>query len=210
MTIFVAKPNDLPKRHDFDFYATPNEVVEKGLLFMASYCSTTPNGMALDWGSGDGTWGQGARHFWPDLHITGVEIRDIPKPEGYDNILNMDLREIPEQSEKYGLIMGNPPYKFADEVVKRSLRWIRGDGSIILLLRLAYLSGQRRHKWLYSVKPPTDVVVLSRRPGFYAGEKRTNATDFALFCWFLGGYRPANPRVHFMMHQNKWEWSWNG
>lgn len=209
MTIYVAKPDDLPDRHDFDFYSTPHEVVEKALLFIKSHQSILPNGMALDWGSGDGVWGQGARHIWPNLHITGVEVRDIPMPEGYDNILNVDLRSVPEQVEQFNLIMGNPPYKYADEVVRRSLKWVKPNGAIVLLLRLAYLAGQRRQKWLYSVSPPTDVVILSRRPGFYVGEKRTNATDFALFCWVLGGHRPANPRVHFMMHENKWEWSWN-
>jgi hypothetical protein len=76
--------------------------------------------------------------------------------------------------------MGNPPYSHAEEFVRQGYDLLSVGGSLIFLLRLAFLEGQARRDELFQDMPPYQVAVCSKRPSF-SGDGKTNATAFAVF-----------------------------
>jgi hypothetical protein len=85
--------------------------------------------------------------------------------------------------------MGNPPYRHAEEFIRHGYDLLSVGGSLIFLLRLAFLEGKARRDGLFREMPPYQVAVCSKRPSF-SGDGRTNATAFAVFHW-RAGYRGA-------------------
>lgn len=92
------------------------------------------------------------------------------------------------------LVITNPPYRTQEhdsgvvrEIVERSLEHTALGGSVVMLLRLNYLSdGQKRHgraDWLRRSMP--DVFVLDRRPSF-AGTGKTDGQGYAAVRWVNG------------------------
>lgn len=75
------------------------------------------------------------------------------------------------------LIITNPPFRFALPFLKKSLT--EAD-TVCYLLRLNFLGSQKR-KPFWQANPPTNLVVLSRRPSFTFGG--TDATEYAWFIW---------------------------
>jgi len=179
MIIQSKKP--LPARREHDYYPTPAPFAEAGL-------SLLPDGFAprsiLDPGAGAGVWGNVARARWPKAMITGVELRDEPHPEAYNGWVNMDFRLWMEAGITYDLVMGNPPYKYAEEFVRESLVRLTHRGWLVFMLRLAFLESRKRLR-LWADSPPVTVAVCANRPSF-TGDRKTNATAFAFFVWQQG------------------------
>ena len=78
----------------------------------------------------------------------------------------------------FDLAITNPPYSLALEFVQHSLRWIHEHGRVCMLLRLAFLEGQERGKWVREHMP--DVFVLPKRPAFINGK-----TDSCAYAWMI-------------------------
>lgn len=79
-------------------------------------------------------------------------------------------------------MIGNPPYRLAEEAVRWGLTHLRFGGAVVMLLRLAFLEGQARGRGLWREFPPSRVRVLTRRPSF-TGNGKTDATAYAIFEW---------------------------
>jgi hypothetical protein len=62
------------------------------------------------------------------------------------------------------LIIGNPPYSDAMPFVQHSLGLAAGEGTVAMLLRLAWLASQGRAD--FHRANPSDVYILPRRPSF--------------------------------------------
>ena len=82
----------------------------------------------------------------------------------------------------YDLVIGNPPYKYAEPFVRRALDRTRTHGYVVFLLRLAFLEGRDRSKGLWQEYPPQTVAVCGARPSF-TGNGKTDATAYAVFVW---------------------------
>lgn len=81
-------------------------------------------------------------------------------------------------------IVTNPPYNLAGEFVVSALK--KTKGKIALLLRLAFLEGIERREKIFTVSPPTQVLVFSERITFYpknAERKGSGTTAYAWFVW---------------------------
>ena len=83
-------------------------------------------------------------------------------------------------------IITNPPYKLADEFAEHAVRL--ASGKVALLLRLAFLEGQRRRERLFKNAPFARMWVFSHRlPRMhrhdYDGPKATSTIAFAWFIW---------------------------
>lgn len=174
----IQTTKELRPRQENDFYPTPIELCRAALSLVE-----TPNPWTiLDPGCGSGVWGEAAREFWPKSEILGVDIvADTDLKLFYNGVIVKDFRDwIP--SPRYELIMGNPPYKYAEEFIRNSWTSLRAAGEMIFLLRLAFLEGQKRCQGLWKEIPPQDVYVLGRRPSF-TGNGKTDATAYAIFRW---------------------------
>lgn len=186
--IVTDKP--LPPRHEADFYPTDlgtvGRILDRYRLLPSRNRHYQYPRRILDPGAGTGNWGRVARDYFPISHITGAELRDTWKPPDYNEWV---LGDFPKcyagLFPSYDLVMGNPPFKVAEEFVRVGLPLLHEEGHLIFLLRLAFLEGQGRRDGLFTEFPPKAVWVCSKRPSFQEDGK-TNATAFAAFVWQKG------------------------
>lgn len=75
-------------------------------------------------------------------------------------------------------IVMNPPYSKAQNFVEHAIKCTKSN--VHALLRLSFLEGLKRSKWLRG-NMPERVAVLSRRPSFTG--KGTDACAYAWFSW---------------------------
>lgn len=134
----------------------------------------------VDPGAGSGVYGAAARQIWPDAEISGCDIRDLPQPAAYDQWIPRWDFVTQAVGGGANLVMGNPPYKFAEEFIRKGFRFLTDGGYINFLLRLSFLEGQKRARGLWKDFPLQSVHVLAARPSF-TGDGRTDATAYAIF-----------------------------
>jgi hypothetical protein len=180
--LYSTKP--LRLRDERDYYPTPYELALKSLETFR-YTHPKKKMFILDPGAGDGVWGRAASVVYPDSYIYGVEndmSRAIPNPVEYSvwdtrDYLLLDLEPT------FDLVIGNPPYKYAEEFVRKSYDLLEPNGHILFLLRLAFLEGQNRYKEMFDKElRPVHVWVLPRRPSFTENRK-TDSTAYAIYVW---------------------------
>lgn len=84
------------------------------------------------------------------------------------------------------LLIGNPPYG-----VTRKGEWqehaehafaVAPEATVVFLLKLSFLSGQRR-RGFWARHPPCKVDVLSRRPSFTGDGATDRFTDYCVVTW---------------------------
>jgi hypothetical protein len=192
--------DDRHVRDPHDFYPTLTGYVRAALsLLPVGYTPET----ILDPGAGTGVWGQVARERWPHAWIEGVEVRSTPHPDAYDVWFIGDLARY-THPPMIDLVIGNPPYKLAEQFVRRSLDLLLPSGYLVFLLRLGFLEGQDRNftaeekaelvkkgkrfksmeTGLLRAHPPQAVGVYVQRPSFIGGG--TDMTAYAAFVWQKG------------------------
>lgn len=187
----IRTDKELRERDPNDFYPTPYELCREALIkFRDLYGWDSSYKTILDPGAGNGVWGKAfSENLGIENHLYGVDIRDIDREDLiYKNYSwyygNTDyLTDCEDLGSYFDLIMGNPPYKYAEEFVRKSWDLLDDDGYIVFLLRLAFLEGQRRHSNFYTKGfKPDRVLVLPRRPSF-TGNRKTDATAYAIYIW---------------------------
>jgi hypothetical protein len=87
-------------------------------------------------------------------------------------------------------IITNPPYKLANQFVIKCLNLFEEDrefSGFAMLLRLAFLEGQGRHKAIFEKKPPSDVLVFSKRLTMIRGDhdEAWYGSGKMAFAWFI-------------------------
>lgn len=197
-TIYVSDKDKLPKRANDDLYVT------ESTLITAAIDGQVPPWYheVLDIGAGDdGRWGLIAAGLSKarrqEIKVTGVEYRDIPRPSGYQEFDewygNQDFMTW-ENPLPYGydLVVSNPPYKYAEVMIRQGFDLLAPGGTMVFLLRLAFQASIGRYNKLWNEIYPWKVGVCSRRPSFYGGG--TNGTDYGIFYWAKDGN--GNPVGH--------------
>lgn len=182
----IQTTKTLRPREKNDFYPTPVELVRESLNLLDTKYPYSGAYFVLDPGAGDGVWGEGMRAKYPTAYIIGSDIRDIPKPSAYDLwFTEDDYLDTHIRIEGYDYIVGNPPYRYAEEFVRKSYNMLVPSGQLLFLLRLAFLEGQKRSSGLWAELKPKKVYVLNRRPSF-TGNHKTDATAYMLCLWEKG------------------------
>lgn len=184
--------SDRPRR-ERDFYETPIELAEESIKTFAIDFKYFPD-KVLDPGCGNGIWGKAIDNvFFPNPVVFGVEVQKINAKYGehYSEIYNENYLsgELDTVLNDFDLCVGNPPYSLAEEFIRTSLSYLKPNGYVFFLLRLAFLESQKRYKGLFKEFPPKRVYVLSRRPSFFStvgNRKTTDATAYAMFLWKKG------------------------
>lgn len=196
MAIIYSKrePIELPEETKVsEFYETPKELVEKVFYDLRSELVEymLPGAMCavIDAGAGTGVWGKAFKEVISDKsHLIGFEIRDIPSPECYDvwytaNYLNSLVEDSYEDS--VDVVIGNPPFKHAEEFINRSLSLLRDGGHLVFLLRLSFLESRGRFErlWANGLNPKL-VLACAPRVKFYGNS--SNDTAYAVYVWQKG------------------------
>tara|TARA_R100000329_G_scaffold138808_1_gene120396 strand:+ start:160 stop:765 length:606 start_codon:yes stop_codon:yes gene_type:complete len=99
---------------------------------------------------------------------------------GYGDVidfLNIDVQEW------NGDIITNPPYKYAQEFVEKSLKIIPNGNKVAMFLKLTFLEGQKR-KSLFKNNPPKTVYIYSKRQECAKNGKFTGSSAVA-YCWYV-------------------------
>lgn len=185
MVIIKEKGNT---RKEFDLYKTPREFVREALMPIVPYKSFLNKNYALERlsvlnpGCADGVWGLEFRKLYSNVYIVGYDIRDV-KPN-YDEFYKQDFLTV-EPRPVFDYVIGNPPFKYAEEFVRKGLAFLRHGGQLVFVLRLAFLESLKRGKGLFKEFKPFQVSVSMRRIPFLLDElnKGSDDTAYAVFYW---------------------------
>lgn len=188
-TIYVKQDSNLPDRAKNDRYVTEMNLIRAAFDHIPPFNPYAAS--ILDIGAGDGRWGHIAAQYlktysvYDPYPVVGVEIEDIPQPAfGYsftDWFYKTDFLKWESPFQTYDVIVSNPPYYIAEDVIKKAWDLLAPEGCMIMLLRLAFQAGINRYYNLFDRMPPKKVFVCSRRPSFYGGG--TNGTDYGVYYW---------------------------
>lgn len=156
------------ERSALDFYETPAWCVDE-LLSVGGF-SDFGDGVILDAGCGTGAISSRLPKRFPRHTIAGCDIEF--RPEFFDrcpdalffsgDFLKMVLGSGFPSDLKIAAVIMNPPYAIAQEFIEHALTLTQGP--VCALLRLNFLEGEARSKWLRDHVP--DVLVLANRPSF--------------------------------------------
>lgn len=188
MTI-IQTDKPLAKRRAHDFYPTPRAFCDEAIALLSDpfpwkvWHGEAPKLRILDPGCGTGVWGQAALGRWSDAIVDGVEIRDVDKPEGYRYLYRGDFR-LQDTELDYDLIIGNPPFVYAEAFVNVGLANLKEDGMMVYLLPLSFLASKGRAKGLYRKTPPMEVHVAHRVS--FSGNGKVDNTEYAVYIWKRG------------------------
>jgi hypothetical protein len=147
----------------------------------------------VDVGAGSGIWGTLAARRWPDAEVIGVELRDVPKAEGFTAWHTGDFLHYHEGAD---LLLGNPPFHGIEATIRHALHLVTDGGQVSFLLPLRLLEGQARARGLWREHPPRWVDVIARRWSF-DGSGRSDATAYALYSWRKSWV--GEPRIRWLL-----------
>jgi hypothetical protein len=181
-------------RHPDDFYATPRwatVAILDALDARGALTAAAGLGRILEPSCGDGAILDVLAERVSQSRLYGVEIdtaraqatrRRFPRT----TVAMADyLRWTPHPGASPAWIIGNPPFKHAQEFVEHSLSFAPADCRVTLLLRLAFLASKRRASLYAPGAGFAALHVLPRRPSF-TPDRGTDRYDYGWFTWQKG------------------------
>lgn len=190
-------------RVPLDAYMTPPE------LALAICCELKRKVDALEViepSAGAGAFVRAARSVWDMAHVTAVEVdprhRAALVASGAHHVAIEDWvrwsRDIANAQSDEGndrIIIGNPPYRQAQEHVEAGLDLLRDGDRLAFLLRLNFLGSKDRVRFWR--RPGLESVqTVAPRPSFglnKLGKPGSDGTEYAVFVWRKGHRAP--PRI---------------
>ena len=113
-------------------------------------------------------------------HVVSSDIFD----RGYENTYIINFLENINKNIKID-ILTNPPYKYAQEFVEKSLEIQANGYYTIMFLKIQFLEGQARKKMFQKYPPKYVYVNSTRQMCAMNGEfEKYNATAIC-YCWFI-------------------------
>jgi len=178
-----AKNYSQQEREKDDFYATSPEAID--LLF-----NNTPDiksNVIWECATGKG-------HLAKRMHELGAVVKctELHRRENMliDNC-NFDVNFLQYNEINYSNIVTNPPYKLAEQFIRKSIEITKKEGVYIcMFLPIRYLEGKSRGK-LFNEYPPWKIIVSSSRiqcaiNGEFDKLKNSSAQGYAWFVWLTG------------------------
>lgn len=155
-------------RRAHDFYETPDWCVRLAMEHIP-----LPPGRWLEPAAGHGALIRASGHaYWSAIEVRPEAADHLDVPTTIGDFLAMEPRD-----GEFDAVVTNPPYSQAEAFARHALGWAP---HVVMLLRLAFLSSQRRAGFIRETKP--DVYVLPKRPSFTG--KGTDSYDYAWFHWW--------------------------
>lgn len=90
--------------------------------------------------------------------------------------------------DKFDIIITNPPFNIALDIIKKSLDDVKEGGLVIMLLRLNFYGSEKRRPF-FEKNMPNWAFVHSKRIGFVPGDKsKTDSIEYMHAVWKKGLY----------------------
>lgn len=180
-------------RNEHDFYETPDYSVYSLMEKIGSDLLWHP-GRWLEPCVGNGAIIKAMMNWYQkeEVNLNGKDFLplfdavDIRREAEYPHITADFLNWKPQ--ERYSLIITNPPFFKAQEIVERSLT-INGNNpppTVIMLLRLNFLGAEKRSEW-WQHRTPGYLWTLSERPDF-TGDGG-DSCEYAWYLWNFEGHK---------------------
>lgn len=142
------------QEHIADYYITPvNKIIE--FLNEFNYVENIfqkPNTLILDCCAGgdqkhDMSYPKAIKYLYPDSDIKTIDVREDSKAEIIENYLNYNLEFSPD------IIITNPPFNIAMDIIQKSLNDVKTGGYVIMLLRLNFFGSIQRFEFFKNNLP---------------------------------------------------------
>ncbi len=180
-------------RRELDAYDTPPEVAYACVQWCAGHLSLPEAPLVLDPTAGGGPFAAAARSVWPSSRVVAVDIRDVCKTSceasGATFACADALTLAPATIKRADLIITNPPFKLADQLVRWMWANMKDGASLAFLLSVTFLGSAERWEvdgngspvGVLKIAPLTYCVPIVPRPSFIGstGPK----FEAALFVW---------------------------
>lgn len=206
-------------RHASDYYITPRNEIERFLsAFLVDYEIDRPD--RLTWFDPCAGGGVQITHSKRSGTMTTVNnpmaYPSVIEREFGAEVVTQDIRrdsaadhigsyiDMPETSPPVlrsqtpvidpDIIITNPPFSHATQIVEQALKDVDGQGFVIMLLRLNFMGAQSREPF-FRDNMPESIYVHSRRMSF-TPDNKTDSVEYAHFIW-----RPhLNPKSAALHH----------
>lgn len=194
----VHDPAHVPDAVDWDAYYTP-------LAFARALTAILPirdGDTVLEPSVGSGAWLQAVREHQPHAALRAMDIDPTAPGMNLGDEL-LEWRRVGDfldwtprhWTARPHWVVGNPPYRGAEQHIEHALRVVRTGGSVAMLLGIGILAGQGRFASIYKIHRPRLVVVLPQRIAFQGRARdgsildgRSTGSRDNLFVWWELGW----------------------
>ena len=183
-------------REASDYYATPQNAVRAALDKLFELENTESVLSALDPCAGGNV--ENETHYFTDMPYPkvleddyGISVDTIDIREDSLADIKGDFLEMSPDTyrERYDLVITNPPFSIAEDVIRHSFEFVNNGKFVMMLLRLNFLEGLKR-KDLFDSYMPKYIFVHRKRIDFTrnikTGKHGTDSIAYAHFVWQKG------------------------
>lgn len=150
-------------------------------------------------------WREAGRQFTEGPKWDCVEIR----PEGADELSRLRvpddfkicdvytddfLKWKPFVPREYDVVITNPPFSQAMEIIQKSFQMT--DGHVIMLQRLNFMGSKKRAPFWW--KYPADVYVLGMNRPSFRDDGKTDSIEYAWFSWPPGERQREHGKIKIL------------
>jgi len=151
-----------------DYFVTPIPAITQFLTEFRKHESAWPKSILDPCAGGDTdhpmSYPTALRSFYPTVPVTSLDIRDDSLAE-----YKADYLKWPKPTAAhYDMIITNPPFNLALDILQKALYDIDEGGFVIVLLRLNFFGSQKRRPF-FEVHMPKYTFVHSKRMSFFGG-----------------------------------------
>lgn len=82
-----------------------------------------------------------------------------------------------------GWTITNPPFRLAQQFIERALA--TSESGVAVIVRSAFLEGVARHRDLFSINPPTDILQFAERVVMHKGKLSAKGSTATAYCWLV-------------------------
>jgi hypothetical protein len=183
-------------RRELDAYDTPPELALACVQWCRGHLGVPEVPLVLDPTAGGGPFAAAAKQVWEGSRVVAVDIRDVCRASceahGATFACADALTLAPATIKRADLIVTNPPFKLADELVRHLWTHMKEGASLAFLLSVTFIGSSERWEvsgdgspiGILKVAPLTYCVQIVPRPSFIGST--SPKFEAAMFVWEKG------------------------